>query len=191
MLQASKQKVLDNLRKRMQEDKNLPMRDTATQLVFGEGNPDADIYFLGEAPGRVEAVIGRPFVGLAGKVLDKALESVGIKREDIYITSVIRYRPPKNRPPKPEEIAAFAPYVDEEIKIIDPKIIVTLGRYAMEKFLPDEKISNVHGKVFKLKWRGKKRLIIPMFHPAAALRRVEVMKVFNADFQKLSNLRLT
>lgn len=183
----NKKKKLENLRQEMKMDHSLPLREGAIQLVFGEGSPDADIYFLAEAPGRIEDKTGRPFAGPAGKVLDKALESVGIKRGDVYITSVIRYRPPKNRLPKPEEIAAFAPYVDVEISIIDPKIIVTLGKSAMEKFLPEARISEVHGQIFKIKWYKKDRILIPMYHPAAALRRKDVALAFKKDFRTLKH----
>lgn len=186
----TKKEKLENLRKRMEKDKNLPLRDTATHLVFGEGNPESDIYLLGEAPGAVEDRTGRPFVGNAGKLLDKILQNIGIKREDVYITSVVRFRPPENRPPKPKELAAFAPYVDEEIKIIDPKIIVTLGSFSLRKFLPGAKISEVHGQVFQINWQGKERIIFPMFHPAAALRNQNVMEQFKKDFQKLRQLNL-
>lgn len=186
----TKREKLEDLKKRMEEDKSLPLRESATKLVFGEGDPDAKIYFLGEAPGRFEDLQGRPFVGNSGKLLDKALESIGLKRGDVYISSVVRFRPPENRDPKSEEIAAFAPYVDEEIKIIDPKIIVTLGRFSLQKFLPDAKISKVHGQTFKVKWYGKERIILPMFHPAAALRRLDIMVEFERDFHILKQLNL-
>lgn len=178
----TKGEKLKSLKKRMEEDKSLPLRGGATQLIFGEGNPDAEIYFLGEAPGKIEDLKGRPFVGNSGKLLDKALESIGLKREDVYITSVVRFRPPENRDPKPSEIAAFAPYVDEEIEIIDPKVIITLGRFSLIKFLPDVKISKVHGQIFKINWQGKERIAIPMYHPAAALRRQDVMEEFKKRF---------
>lgn len=184
----SKISELQNLKKEIQNDDNLPLRKGATQLVFGEGNPDAKIYFLGEAPGYWEDQKGRPFVGQAGKLLDKALEKIGINRSDVYISNVVRFRPPNNRDPLPEELEAFAPYVDKEIEVIDPKVIVTLGRFSMGKFLPDVKISRVHGKVFEVDWQGKKRIVVPMFHPAAALRRDEIMKEFLEDFEKLKTL---
>jgi uracil-DNA glycosylase len=181
------QKLAD-LKNRMQEDMSLPLRDQATQLVFGEGNPDAELYFLGEAPGFHEDRQGRPFVGLAGKLLNKTLEEIGLKREDVYISNVVRFRPPANRDPLPEELAAFARYIDEEIDIINPKIIVTLGRFSMGKFIPDVKISQVHGVPRHVEWKGRQVLVVPMFHPAAALRAPAMMKMFEDDFQKLPKL---
>jgi uracil-DNA glycosylase len=174
-------KLLD-LKKRMQEDNTLPLKDTATQLVFGEGNPDTKIYFLGEAPGFYEDRDGRPFVGQAGKLLNKLLETINLKREDVYISNVVRFRPPQNRDPLPEELEAFAKYVDEEIEIIDPKIIVTLGRFSMNKFLPGSKISQIHGKIEPVKYRGKDYIVIPMYHPAAALRAGSIMQQLEKDF---------
>lgn len=184
----TKVELLRDLKKRMDENKTLPLRNGATQLVFGEGNPDADIYFLGEAPGYFEDKQGRPFVGLAGKLLDQLIESIGYKRADVYISNVVRFRPPGNRDPEPDEIAAFAPYVDEEIRIIDPKIIVTLGRFSMGKFLPDARISGVHGKVFNVDFKDRKTMVIPMYHPAAALRSTQVMDAIKEDFQKIRDL---
>lgn len=179
----TKEERLKELKKRVDGDKTLPLREGATQLVFGEGNPDTQIYFLGEGPGYWEDLKGRPFVGTAGKLLDETLVENGLNREDVYISNVVRFRPPGNRDPFPEELEAFAPYVDEEIEIIDPKIIATLGRFSMGKFLPDAKISRVHGKVFKVNWKGKMRVVIPMFHPAAALRREDIMEEFKKDFK--------
>jgi DNA polymerase len=180
-----KSQRLDDLKKRMQEDKNLPLRDLATQLVFGEGNPDTLIYFLGEAPGFYEDRDGRPFVGQAGKLLDKMLQSIDLKREDVYISNVVRFRPPENRDPSDEELSAFAPYVDEEIKIINPKVIVTLGRFSMNKFLPGSKISQIHGYIIPIKWQGKDLIIVPMYHPAAALRAGAIMDQLAKDFKKI------
>lgn len=178
----SKTQDLANLKQEMQDDKSLPLRSTATQLVFGEGNPDAQIYFLGEAPGYHEDKNGRPFVGLAGRLLNELIESIGLKREDVYISNVVRFRPPENRDPLPEELEAFRPYVDKEIEIVNPKIIVTLGRFSMGKFIPDVKISWVHGSVKTVDWNGRKVTVIPMYHPAAALRAGAVMKSLREDF---------
>ena len=180
-----KQAKLLKLKKQLEEDKNLPLREGATQLVFGEGNPDAEIYFLGEAPGYWEDQKGRPFVGQAGKLLDELIESIGFKRDDVYISNVVRFRPPENRDPTDSEIAAFVPYVDREISLINPKVIVTLGRFSMGKFLPGEKISRVHGKMKKVFWKGKNTVIVPMYHPAAALRNGEVMKQLKEDFKQI------
>ncbi|MBI3342251.1 uracil-DNA glycosylase [Candidatus Curtissbacteria bacterium] len=167
----------------MEADMKLPLRLGATQLVFGDGNPDTQVYFLGEAPGYYEDKQGNPFVGLAGKLLDKLLEEIGLERPKVYISNVVRFRPPGNRDPEPDEIAAFRPYVDEEIEIIDPKIIVTLGRFSMGKFLPDVKISQVHGKAFKISFQGKPVLVLPMYHPAAALRAGAILEQLREDFK--------
>lgn len=179
----SKISELQMLKRQMQEDKDLPLRNGATQLVFGEGNPDTQIYFLGEAPGYWEDQKGRPFVGVAGKLLDELIESIGLKRAEVYISNVVRFRPPENRDPTPEELEAFRPYVDQEIEIINPKIIVTLGRFSMNKFLPDARISKVHGQVKKITWNGQAIIVIPMYHPAAALRADEIMKQLREDFK--------
>ena len=181
-----KSQQLQKLKTQMLADKSLPLRETATQLVFGEGNPDAEIYFLGEAPGYWEDQKGRPFVGQAGKLLDSLIESIGLKRKDVYISNIVRFRPPANRDPEPEEIAAFAPYVDREIEIINPKVIVTLGRFSMGKFLPGAKISQVHGQIKEISWKGKKIILVPMYHPAAALRNETVMKELKEDFHQIS-----
>lgn len=181
----TKQERLADLKKRMLDDVRLPLREGATQLVFGEGNPDTKVYFLGEAPGYYEDKQGRPFVGLAGQLLDKLIVSLGLTRNDVYISNVVRFRPPANRDPEPSEIAAFQKYVDEEIGIIEPKIIVTLGRFSMNKFLPDVKISQVHGKAFKVRFKDKDMLVLPMYHPAAALRSGGVMAQLKDDFLQI------
>lgn len=179
----NKQEELAKLKKDMEDDKSLPLREGATQLVFGDGNPDAEVYCLGEGPGYHEDQQGKPFVGQAGQLLNRLLESIGLKREDVYISNVVRFRPPQNRDPLPEEIAAFQPYVDREIEIINPKIIVTLGRFSMGKFLPYAKISSVHGKPQVLEWKGKKIAVVPMYHPAAALRAGAIMEAIKEDFK--------
>lgn len=180
-----KKEELRKLKQEMEEDKGLPLREGATQLVFGDGNPDTDIYFLGEAPGFHEDRQGKPFVGQAGKLLDQLIQSIDLKREDVYISNVVRFRPLDNRDPLPEEIEAFRPYVDREIEIVNPKIIVTLGRFSMGKFLLGAKISQVHGKPKAVQWQGKQLIMIPMYHPAAALRRLEIMREIKEDFKMI------
>lgn len=183
-----KRQELEKLKKEMNEDKSLPLRAAAIQLVFGEGNPDTKVYFIGEAPGFNEDRLGRPFVGQAGKLLDNLLQSINLRREDVYISNIVRFRPPENRDPSPEEIDAFRPYVDHEIGIIDPKVIVTLGRFSMGKFLPDVKISQVHGKPRKVNWKGKEVIVVPMYHPAAALRAGEIMRQLREDFKVITEV---
>jgi len=182
-MSINKREELEKLKKEMQGDNSLPLRAGATQLVFGEGNPNTKVYFIGEGPGFNEDRLGRPFVGQAGKLLDNLLQSVNLKREDVYISNIVRFRPPENRDPLPEEIEAFRPYVDREIEIIDPKIIVTLGRFSMGKFLPNVKISQVHGEPRKISWHGREMVIIPMYHPAAALRAGAIMQQIREDFK--------
>jgi uracil-DNA glycosylase family 4 len=188
MKKEQKRKLLDELKKKMQEDLSLPLRKGATNLVFGEGNSEAEIFFLGEGPGYWEDQKGRPFVGNAGALLNQLLYSIKLPREEVFITNVVNYRPPENRDPLPEEIAAFEPYIDRMIEIIDPKLIVTLGRYSMGKFLANVKISSVHGKTHVVNWKGKNTTVIPMYHPAAALRNPEVKRQLELDFQKIPRM---
>lgn len=185
---SDKSTRLQALKKAMQEDQTLPLRGQATQLVFGEGDPDSKIYFLGEAPGFHEDRLGRPFVGQAGKLLEDLIKSIGLTREQVYISNIVRFRPPDNRDPLPEEIEAFRHYVDQEIAIIDPPIIVTLGRFSMNKFLPDTKISQVHGRIFEKTINGHPVQILPMYHPAAALRAGAVMELLKQDFGKIKQV---
>lgn len=170
------------------ERKKLPLREGAHYMVWGQGNLNADVYMLGEAPGKFEDLQGNPFVGQAGRLLDKLLESINLKRENVFISNLVRFRPPQNRDPRPDEIAAFEESVDEEIKIINPKIILTLGRFSLNKFLPNAKISQVHGKPHKIKWQGKDFILIPMYHPAAGLRRFEIRKQLEKDFQVIKKM---
>ena len=139
---------------------------------------------IGEAPGFHEDQQGKPFVGAAGQLLNKLLASAGLKREDVYITNVLKNRPPNNRDPLPEEIQEAARFLDAQIEIIDPKVIVTLGRFSMTKFMPGAKITYVH----RQPKRVGRRVVIPMFHPAAALRSGEVMNLTKADFEKLPEI---
>jgi len=160
------------------------------KFVFGVGNPDADVMFIGEGPGYWEDMKGKPFVGKAGKVLDELLESIGLKRGDIYITNVVKCRPPENRDPLPEEISACSQYLDRQILLIQPKVIVTLGRFALSyvfnKFgLKEEKISNVHGKVFVVNNIFGNLKIIPLYHPAVAVYNPNTKKILLKDFKKL------
>ena len=187
-MSEDKQKIFDDLKKVMREDTGLPLRNGATNLVLGEGNLSADIMCIGEAPGFWEDKQGRPFVGAAGKLLDRLLLSIKLPREDVFISNVICYRPPQNRDPSPEEISLFQPYVDKLIDLIKPKVIVTLGRFSMGKFLPGVKISSIHGKSEVVNWKGNSVTIIPMFHPAAALRSGEVMQKIKDDFLRIPEI---
>jgi uracil-DNA glycosylase family 4 len=167
-----------NLEAEMVADKILPL---TTNLVFGEGSPDAEVIFIGEAPGANEDIEKRPFVGRGGQLLRKNIRNIGWKEEDVYITNIVKRRPPENRDPLPEEIEAYKPYLARQIEILAPKVIVTLGRFSMNYFLPMAKITKDQGKIFRL----SKYCVLPMFHPAAALRNPEVMREFEATFKKL------
>jgi uracil-DNA glycosylase family 4 len=158
------------------------LRETATQLVMGDGNPDANIVFIGEAPGKAEDEQGLPFVGASGRFLNEMLEAAGLVRADVYITNIVKYRPPNNRDPLPTEKAAFWPYLMHQLEIIQPKVIITLGRHSMECFIPDAKISQQHGKPRKVRYHESEFLVIPLYHPAAALYNGSMRSVLIEDF---------
>ena len=157
---------------------------SATNAVPGEGPADAKIMFIGEAPGFHEDRQGRPFVGAAGQFLDELLSLADLKRSDVFITNIVKYRPPNNRDPTPEEIAACKPYLDQQIAAIDPKVIVTLGRFSMNRWFPGGKITRIHGQPRRVEGR----LIVPMLHPAAALHRPENRPLIEADFRRLPEI---
>lgn len=181
MTKAEKQATLDRLHAEI-EKVDLPLKSAASRLVPGEGNPDADVVFVGEAPGAEEDRQGRPFVGAAGKLLTAMIESIGWKREDVFIANLIKHRPPSNRDPLPIEIEAYVPWLERQLDIIQPKLIVTLGRYSMAYFLGEGlSISKIHGQP---KRRGK-RVVMPMYHPAAALYQGSLRPTLAADFQKI------
>lgn len=176
-------------------DKNIcpELAATATQLVMGDGNVDADIVFIGEAPGKNEDLQGLPFVGAAGKFLDEMLASVGLKRKDIFITNIVKYRPPENRDPTPEEKQAFWPFLARQLEIIQPNVIVTLGRHSMEFFLPDAKISQIHGQSKRLPVKmhdGTQTswIILPLYHPAAALYNGGMRQTLLDDFSQVRTI---
>lgn len=184
-----KQKALTALNVRMTTSCTCGLKDQATQAVPGEGNPDADILFIGEAPGKKEDELGVPFVGASGKFLSEMLATINLKREDIYITNIVKYRPPDNRDPLPEEVLACEPWLHEQIKIIQPKMIVTLGRHAMEHFIPGKKISEVHGQSFQRKFPdiGKQTFFV-LYHPAAALYNGSMRQTLIEDFKKIPEI---
>jgi uracil-DNA glycosylase family 4 len=159
----------------------------ATNPFPGAGNSNASIVFIGEAPGFFEDQKGLPFVGNSGKLLDKLLLTVGLKRDDIYICNILKHRPPENRDPLPDEIKVCTPYLKAQLEILTPKIIVTLGRFALNYFLPDKSISLTHGKIQKLNWHGLDITIIPLYHPSAGLRNGSMLKALETDFQLIKN----
>ena len=164
-------------------NKALPLCDTAN-LVFGEGSIDCTVMFIGEAPGANEDRERRPFVGRGGQLLNAMIESIGWKRADVYITNIVKRRPPENRDPLPSEIEAYKPYLTRQIEIINPKVIVTLGRFSMNYFAPEAKITRDHGRVLMV----DDRIIFPVYHPAAALRSTEMMNTLKEDFKKIPDV---
>ena len=176
----SKEELLKKLENELTENALLPLRES--NLVFGEGNVNCDVLFIGEAPGQKENELHRPFVGRAGKLLDRLIETIGWRREDVYITNIVKRRPPMNRDPLPEEIEAYKPYLTRQIEIINPKIIATLGRFSMNYFIPTAKITRDQGKIFRI---GNGKLLIPLLHPAAGLRSTEMLKGLTQSFHKL------
>lgn len=152
--------------------------------VPGEGPPDAEIMFIGEGPGFHENMQGRPFVGAAGDLLVELLAGIGMKRDQVFITNVVKCRPPGNRDPQPEELQACAPYLEKQLQIINPKVIVTLGRYSMARFIPNAKISEIHGQAVRVKGM----LVVPFYHPAAALHRPSLRTTVEEDFATLPDL---
>lgn len=185
---------LDDIAQAIVNDNVCPdLAASATQLVFGDGNPNADIVFIGEAPGKNEDLQGKPFVGAAGKFLNEMLQTIGLQREDIYITNIVKYRPPNNRDPLPEEKKAFLPYLQAQLEAIQPKVVATLGRHSMNCFLPDLQISQIHGEPKRIKIRMKQGepleiVIFPLFHPAAALYNGGMRQTLIDDFARIPTI---
>ncbi len=164
------QRQLDELKQAIITDGVCPrLAAQATQLVMGAGNPDADIVFIGEAPGKAEDTQGLPFVGASGRFLNEMLAAAGLNRNDVYITNIVKYRPPNNRDPSPEEKREFWPYLMQQLEIIQPKVIITLGRHSGQAFIPDLVISRDHGHAQTVVLGAARYLVIPLYHPAAAL----------------------
>ena len=183
LLEALKQRVIDA---------RLPLHEGATNVVMGKGSADAPILFVGEAPGRNEDLQGMPFVGAAGKNLDKLLSAVGLSLAEVYVANILKYRPPENRPPETEEIKAHTPYLLEQIRILKPQVVCSLGNYATKFFLsglnPEgmEKqpgITQVHGKVRQIEFEGMNFNLIPLFHPAAIIYNQKLIPLWNADLE--------
>jgi uracil-DNA glycosylase family 4 len=192
---SDKTAELENIARQIVNDGVTPsLAAGATQLVFGAGNPDAEIVFIGEAPGKKEDLQGKPFVGAAGKFLNEMLELIDLKREDVYITNIVKYRPPNNRDPLPEEKRAFLPYLQSLLEVIQPKVVVTLGRHSMNCFLPDLQISQVHGEPKRIKLQLKDNsdtlevVVLPLFHPAAALYNGSMRQTLIDDFMLIPTI---
>jgi uracil-DNA glycosylase family 4 len=188
-----KQQKLNQLKRKM-SNAVLPLKKTAQSLVFGEGSCDPKALFIGEAPGANEDKQGLPFVGTAGKHLDLLLGSINLTRDEVYITSIIKYRPPGNRQPTVAEIKAHTPFLMDQIRIMQPKLIVTLGNFATRFILSGldittmssiPGITQIHGKPQTVHFDGMDLTVLPMFHPAALLYRRPLQKILEADFQQI------
>lgn len=179
------EEVLDQVAEEVSGCTKCELHHSRKKAVPGEGPADADILFIGEGPGFHENEQGRPFVGAAGRFLEELLASIGMSREQVFITNVVKCRPPGNRDPRPQEVGTCTSnYLDRQIQAINPRVIVTLGRYSMGLYLPNAKISDVHGQALKVKGR----LVVPMYHPAAALHQGSLKPVVERDFSKLPEL---
>lgn len=164
------------------------LADGATQLVMGDGNEKAEIVFIGEAPGKQEDEQGLPFVGASGKFLNEMLDAAGLVRGDVYITNIVKYRPPNNRDPSPEEKRDFWPYLMRQLEIIEPRVVITLGRHSGACFIPNLRISQDHGHARKVKYHEHEFLVIPLYHPAAALYNGSMRQVLIDDFLQAAKL---
>jgi uracil-DNA glycosylase len=164
-----------------------PLAKSKTNDVPGVGDSKADVMFIGEAPGKQEDLEGEPFVGAAGKFFTEMIEGLGWKRSDVYVTNVLKHRPPKNRDPKANEIKACWPYLNKQIELIQPKLIVFLGRHALNQFFPELKISTVHGQIFIKEWNGSKQNFFALYHPMTA-RFGGMKEVLRADFNKIPKI---
>jgi uracil-DNA glycosylase len=200
MGQAQKRRAIENIRQEILALRESPLFGYRVEQgnlpVVGEGSLDADIVFIGEAPGKNEAKLGRPFVGMAGRVLDELLTSIGLKREDVYITNLVNDRPPENRDPTLKEIALYAPFQKRQIEIIQPRVIVTLGRHSLQFLfgllgLDPQPIGKVHGKPLSGKLSHGDVVLVPLYHPAAAFynrslqkQMAEDMKIIKSSVEK-------
>ena len=178
--------ITEELINRINVCKKCTLHKCRKNAVPGEGSYSAEIMFIGEAPGKDEDTQGKPFVGASGKLLTQLIESIGLSREDVFISNVVKCRPPENRDPLPDEVAACWPYLEQQIRIIKPLLIVTLGRHSMARFLLDLKISDVHGQAKRAKgfWK-EKQVYLPLYHPAVALYDPRKKEVLFEDFKKI------
>lgn len=189
MKNEEKEDTLAGLNRAMAETCTCALKETALHVVPGIGNADARIVFVGEAPGKKEDETGEPFVGAAGKFLNEMLASVGLNRDDIYITNVVKYRPPNNRDPLPEEVAACWPWLRAQVELIDPDIIILLGRHALERFVPGKRISVEHGKAFRRTVPDLGTYVFfALYHPAAALYNGSMRETLMKDFAKIPKI---
>ena len=193
----SKQEELEALKQEIENDLECPLKDAATNMVFGKGNPDAEIVFIGEAPGAEEDKQGIPFVGRAGRELDKYLRNIGLTIEDVYIANILKYRPPKNRDPTTSEIEAHTPYLLKQLRIIKPKVIATLGNYSTKFVLGGwhvkgmksiKGITTLHGQEHIVNLDGTTSKAIPLYHPAAMLYNPKLREAFERDMLVIAKI---
>jgi len=190
MTPEEKKNKLEKIAREIREFKGLDIAKNCIKAVPGEGDPDAKIMFIGEAPGAEENLQGRPFVGRSGQLLRQTITESNIKIDKVFITNIVKYRPPENRDPSLEEIEACKDWLDLQIQIIEPATIVTLGRFSMAKFLPDAKISIVHGKGQEIVFQDKIYFLVTMYHPAYAIRGTSNMTEFKKDFANLRSMAI-
>ena len=192
-----RKKQLEEIKQKIETELECPLKEAATQIVFGKGNCEAEIMFIGEAPGQKEDEQGIPFVGAAGRELNKLLQSIGLSLDEAYIANILKYRPPQNRDPKPEEIARHTPYLIEQIKTIQPKIMLTLGNFStkfvlsgfsVERMKTIPGVSAIHGKIHEVRVDGMKFKVVPLYHPAAMLYKPPLRKVLEEDFVKVAEI---
>jgi DNA polymerase len=181
----TKQEALSQIAEEIKKCRRCPLGEKATQAVPGEGNSDAQVMFIGEAPGFWEDQKGIPFCGAAGKLLDKLLAQADLKREEVFIANILKHRPPQNRDPQPQEIEACQFFLDRQIEVIKPKVVVSLGRFSLNKFTPGASISQIHGRPRLINFGGEELVLVPMYHPAAALRNGKIMREEEEDFRRL------
>ncbi len=187
---ADRREDLVVLYRQLQNCRECPLWETRTRMVFGNGNADADLMFVGEAPGAEEDKRGLPFVGRAGKLLDELLGEIGLSRkEDVFVANVIKSRPPGNRDPQPEEIAACSPFLMRQIELIRPRLVCTLGNFATKLLSGSAQgITKVHGVPLETEFAGVPTRLYPLFHPAAALRTPSVKELLRQDFARIPDL---
>jgi len=184
----SNQEELAKIAEEIKNCRKCSLYKTANKSVPGGPNPNAEIVFIGEAPGYWEDQKGIPFCGAAGKLLDQLLLMINLRRKDIFIGNILKHRPPNNRDPLPEEITACTPYLKRQLLIMKPRLVITLGRFAMNYFIPNAYISHTHGNLKRILWENLTLSIFPLYHPAAALRNGRVKEELREDFKKIPEI---
>lgn len=184
----SVQEEIDKLGEEIANCQKCPLYKSATQAVPGGPNPNTKIVFIGEAPGHWEDQKGIPFCGRSGQLLNKLLAKIDLDRKDVFICNILKHRPPNNRDPQPEEIEACTPWLKQQLLIIKPKIVITLGRFALNYFIPNVYISKIHGQPKKIIWQDMELLLYPLYHPAAGLRNGNVKQDLIDDFLKIPKI---